>query len=153
MDIVRVSATGAGVNYFPEFIARELGFFADEGLEAKVEVLGNGPGVPRDVGSGAADVGLGGIWLPMLYRGRLHTFIPFAQLCNRLATNDDGGGFETFAARVARADNVSVNLLSVDRHGSEATVDFSTTSGDDRSVKYTLRLLHEDGDWRPCGLV
>ena len=42
MDIVRVSATGAGVNYFPEFIARELGFFADEGLEAKVEVLGNG---------------------------------------------------------------------------------------------------------------
>jgi len=85
VDIVRISATGAGVNYFPEFVARELGFFADEGLDVTVEVLGNGPGVPRDVGSGAADVGLGGIWLPMLYRGRLHTFMPFAQLCNRLA--------------------------------------------------------------------
>ena len=29
---------------------------ADEGLDVRVEVLGNGPGVPRDVGSGAADV-------------------------------------------------------------------------------------------------
>jgi NitT/TauT family transport system substrate-binding protein len=85
LDFVRVSATGAGVNYYPEFLARELGFFADEGLRVEVEVLGNGPGVPRNVGTGAADVGLGGIWLPMLYRGRLDTFIPFAQLCNRLA--------------------------------------------------------------------
>ena len=41
MDIVRISATGAGVNYFPEFVARELGFFADEGLDVTVEVLGN----------------------------------------------------------------------------------------------------------------
>jgi NitT/TauT family transport system substrate-binding protein len=84
-DAVRISSTGSGVNYYPEFVARELGFFADEGLHVTVDVRGNGPGVPRDVGSGAADVGLGGIWLPMLYRGRVHTFRPFAQLCNRLA--------------------------------------------------------------------
>jgi NitT/TauT family transport system substrate-binding protein len=85
MDAVRIASTGAGVNYYPEFVARELGFFADEGLDVAVDVFGNGPGVPREVGAGAADVGLGGIWLPMLYRGRLHTFRPFAQLCNRLA--------------------------------------------------------------------
>jgi NitT/TauT family transport system substrate-binding protein len=84
-DLVRISSTGAGVNYYPEFVARHLGFYAEEGLQVEVEVLGNGPGVPRAVGSDAADLGLGGIWLPMLYRGRLDTFIPFAQLCNRLA--------------------------------------------------------------------
>ena len=44
MDIVRISSTGAGVNYFPEFVARELGFFADEGLDVKVEVLRKRPG-------------------------------------------------------------------------------------------------------------
>ena len=83
--VVRISATGAGANYYPEFVARYLGFFAQEGLSIEVEVLGNGPGVPHAVGSGQADLGLGGIWLPMLYRGRLDTFVPFAQLCNRLA--------------------------------------------------------------------
>lgn len=84
-DVVRISSTGAGVNYYPEFVARHLGFYQDEGLRVDVEVLGNGPGVPHAVGSGSADVGLGGIWLPILYRNRLDTFIPFAQLCNRLA--------------------------------------------------------------------
>ena len=83
-DLIRISATGSGVNYYPEFLARELGFYEEEGLTVQVAVHGNGPVVPREVGSGAADLGLGGIWLPMLYRGRVHTFMPFVQLCNRL---------------------------------------------------------------------
>ena len=51
MDAVRISSTGAGVNYYPEFVARELDFFADEELHVTVDVRCNGPGVPRDVGS------------------------------------------------------------------------------------------------------
>lgn len=82
-DLVRIASTGAGISYFPEFVARELGFYADENLDIQVEVIGNGPGVPVAVASGAADLGLGGSWLPMMYRGRLSAFYPFAQVCIR----------------------------------------------------------------------
>src|SRR6266536_2165483 len=82
-DTVRIAATGAGISYFPEFVARELGFYADEGLDVQVQVIGNGPGVPVSVASGAADIGLGGSWLPVMYRGRLASFYPFAQVCIR----------------------------------------------------------------------
>jgi NitT/TauT family transport system substrate-binding protein len=83
VDIVRIASTGAGISYFPEFVARELGFYADEGLDVQVEVIGNGPGVPESVASGAADIGFGGSWLPMMYRGRLSAFYPFVQICIR----------------------------------------------------------------------
>jgi NitT/TauT family transport system substrate-binding protein len=82
-DIVRIAATGAGISYFPEFVARELGFYADEGLYVQVEVIGNGPGVPVAVATGTADIGFGGSWLPVMYRGRLSSFYPFAQVCIR----------------------------------------------------------------------
>src|SRR5690349_23786184 len=82
-DIVRIAATGAGVSYYPEFVARELGFYADEGIEVQVQVIGNGPGVPEAVASDAADLGFGGSWLPVMYRGRLSGFYPFVQVCIR----------------------------------------------------------------------
>jgi NitT/TauT family transport system substrate-binding protein len=82
-DIVRISATGSGIPYYPEFVARALGFYEDLGLDVVVDVFGNGPVVPRNIASGAGDIGLGGIWLPMLYRGRVADFFPFAQLCDR----------------------------------------------------------------------
>ena len=82
-DIVRISATGAGVPYYPEFVARALGFYEALNLDVVVDVFGNGPVVPRNIAAGTGDIGLGGIWLPMLYRGRVTSFYPFAQLCDR----------------------------------------------------------------------
>lgn len=82
-DLVRISATGAGIPYYPEFVARALGIYEQLGLDVVVDVFGNGPVVPRNIASGAGDIGLGGIWLPMLYRGRVAAFYPFAQLCDR----------------------------------------------------------------------
>lgn len=82
-DLVRIASTGAGISYFPEFVARELGFYADENLDIQVEVIGNGPGVPVAVATGTADLGFGGSWLPMMYRGRLSSFYPFVQVCIR----------------------------------------------------------------------
>lgn len=81
-DLVRISATGAGIPYFPEFVARALGFYEALNLDVIVDVFGNGPVVPRNIAAGTGDIGLGGIWLPMLYRGRVESFYPFAQLCD-----------------------------------------------------------------------
>lgn len=82
-DFVRIASTGAGISYFPEFVARDLGFYADEDLDVQVQVIGNGPGVPVAVATGTADLGLGGSWLPMMYRNRVSSFYPFVQLCIR----------------------------------------------------------------------
>ncbi|MDP6603414.1 MAG: ABC transporter substrate-binding protein [Rhodospirillales bacterium] len=82
-DRIRVAATGAGVNYYPEFLARELGYFEDEGLKVLTEAPGHGPYVPRALAEGAVEIGLGGIWRPLMYRGRLSSFMPFTQLCLR----------------------------------------------------------------------
>jgi NitT/TauT family transport system substrate-binding protein len=84
-DVLRVSATGAGISYYPEFLARELGYFADERLRVETEAPGHGPWVVRAIDDGRADVVLGGIWRPMMYRGRLATYRTFAQLCDRAA--------------------------------------------------------------------
>jgi len=76
----------------------------------------------------------------------------YAQVCSRLQSTTSQRNFETFARRIQRADSLSVNLLSVDRNGNRASVDFDTTYGDSTgSVTTTLRLVYEDGDWRPCG--
>jgi NitT/TauT family transport system substrate-binding protein len=88
LDTVRVAAAGAGTYYYPQFVARALGFFADEGLNVEVDVLGGGPGVPRSVASGKADIGLGGIWSTLMYREHVYRDPPeapfaFAQMCIR----------------------------------------------------------------------
>jgi flagellar basal body-associated protein FliL len=76
----------------------------------------------------------------------------YAQVCRRLQSDSAQQNFETFARRIQRADSLSVNLLSVDRNGDTASVDFDTTYRDGTDpVTTTLRLVHEDGDWRPCG--
>jgi hypothetical protein len=86
-----------------------------------------------------------------LHDGR--TEAAFAQTCDRSRTSSARPSFDRFAREVAGADSVSVDLFSVDRTGDSATVEFHTTSDDgDRRTDYTLRLVHEDGDWRPCSV-
>ena len=76
----------------------------------------------------------------------------YAQVCSRLQSTTSQRNFETFARRIQRGDSLSVNLFSVDRNGNRASVDFDATYGDSSdAVTTTLRLVHEDGDWRPCG--
>lgn len=81
-DRVRVADSGSGVYYAPHYLALDLGFFAEEGLQAETKVPG-GTWLVEYLSSGRADIALGGIWRPLMYRNRLETLMAFAMLCTR----------------------------------------------------------------------
>jgi NitT/TauT family transport system substrate-binding protein len=80
VDHFRISATGSSANYLPEYVARELGFMADEGIEVDSWVPNPWTGVLQDVDSGAAEAALGGIWVPAMLFNRGRNYVVFAQL-------------------------------------------------------------------------
>lgn len=57
-DLVRVADSGSGVYYAPQYLALELGFFAEEGLHVETEVPG-GARLVEYLSSGRADVAPG----------------------------------------------------------------------------------------------
>ncbi|MBI3969125.1 MAG: ABC transporter substrate-binding protein [Chloroflexi bacterium] len=77
-----MTAAGTGVYYVPEYLARELGYFADEGLTIETEAPG-GTWLAGQLSSGGAEIALGGVWRPLMYRGRLGAYLSFAQLTIR----------------------------------------------------------------------
>ncbi|GAB3841714.1 ABC transporter substrate-binding protein [Nesterenkonia populi] len=82
-DTIRVTATGRAPGYMPEFVARELGFFADADLEVETIVPHDWEEVLPDIESGECDLALGGIWVPAMFRGRGKEFVVAGQLCHR----------------------------------------------------------------------
>ena len=80
---LRILATASGVSYYPQYVAQDLGYFADEELEIEAEAPGHGPWGARALVAGSADIALGGIWRPLMYHGRIADFRAFAQLCVR----------------------------------------------------------------------
>jgi ABC-type nitrate/sulfonate/bicarbonate transport system substrate-binding protein len=83
-QLIRVTEIAVVTAYFPEYVATELGFFAEEGLRMESFAPTSGPFTPAlDIEAGTADIAMGGIWRPLMYRGRLETFHVFAQLCDR----------------------------------------------------------------------
>lgn len=84
MDRFHVSATGLSINYLPEYIARELGFFKDVGIEETSEVPTDWTQVLRDVDSGHAQAALGGIWVPSIYKQHgIKDYFAFAKVSCR----------------------------------------------------------------------
>lgn len=75
------------LTYAPDYLAGELGYFADEGLELITD-FDSGPGgswLADTLAAGKADIARGGIWIPLMNRGVLETVYPFAMLCDRNA--------------------------------------------------------------------
>ena len=83
MQPFHLSATGYNLNYLPEYIALRHGFFREQGLEVTVKIPTPWDGVLDELADGTADVVLGGIWVPSMYRDRVKNYTVFAQIANR----------------------------------------------------------------------
>jgi hypothetical protein len=76
----------------------------------------------------------------------------FAQLCSPLRSEERRVDFENFADLVNdNTRSVGVNIFSVNRNGDHATVKFTAHKPNERDLEVKLTVVHEDGDWRPCG--
>jgi len=76
----------------------------------------------------------------------------FARVCDRLGGESRRSEFEHFADLVNdNTDSVGVNIFSVHRNGNRATVEFTAHEPDERDLKVKLLVVHEDGNWKPCG--
>ncbi|TNB46240.1 ABC transporter substrate-binding protein [Martelella lutilitoris] len=83
MQTFHISATGHSLNYLPEYVAVDQGFFEEEGLRVTAEVPSPWDRVLDDIGSGKAEAALGGIWVPSMFHGRGKRYVPFAQVAAR----------------------------------------------------------------------
>ncbi|GGF92152.1 nitrate ABC transporter substrate-binding protein [Rhodococcoides trifolii] len=75
-----ISATARGLNYLPEYYADQTGLFADHGVHVTNTAKDPWTGVLDDLESGAADVALGGLWVPGMYWGSSRELTVFAQV-------------------------------------------------------------------------
>ena len=67
MDTLRISSTGHGFNYLPEYYAAASGGFAELDLTVTTNPCDPWIGVLNDLADGSADVALGGLWVPAMY--------------------------------------------------------------------------------------
>jgi ABC-type nitrate/sulfonate/bicarbonate transport system substrate-binding protein len=80
MLTLNISATAHGLNYLPQYYADQLGLFADRDLVVTATAKDPWTGVLDDLDSGAADVALGGLWVPAMYAGTPRELSVFAQV-------------------------------------------------------------------------
>ncbi|MCC8180954.1 MAG: ABC transporter substrate-binding protein [Planctomycetes bacterium] len=86
MDKLHVSATSVAMNYLPEYLAVELGYFKDADLEVSSEAPSDWTDVLKHVDSGRADIVLGGIWVPSIYKNRVKDYFAFAKVTSRFSS-------------------------------------------------------------------
>lgn len=83
MKHFHVSATGLSLNYMPQYVAQEHGFFEEVGLAVTCEVPSSWTQVLKDIDAGKAATALGGVWVPAMYHGRGRDYCSFAQISAR----------------------------------------------------------------------
>ncbi|GAA3482029.1 ABC transporter substrate-binding protein [Streptomyces yanii] len=83
MDRLHVSATSHWPNYLPEYVAREFGYYEQEGLDFSRSAPDDWTQVLTDLERKDAQVVLGGLWVPAMYHGRGRKYRAFAQLNHR----------------------------------------------------------------------
>ena len=83
MERFRIAATGHSLNYLPEYIAHEYGFFGERGFEVTVSAPPPWAGLLDGFADGTAAASLGGIWVPSMCHDRMRKYTAFAQVGNR----------------------------------------------------------------------
>jgi len=73
----------------------------------------------------------------------------YARMCDELQAVIEPDDLDSLNDNHYRVDYV-VNPLSVHRNGNRAHVDITAEGYGAPDLKYTLYLVHEDGDWRVC---
>jgi len=82
MQKFQLTATGYNINYLPQYIASRHGFFREQGLDVEMNIPTPWDGVLDALADDSADLALGGIWVPSMYRGRVQDYTVFAQIAN-----------------------------------------------------------------------
>lgn len=77
---LNISATAHALNYLPQYYADHVGVFADHELVVGATARDPWTGVLDDLDSGAADVALGGLWVPAMYHAGPRDLTVFAQV-------------------------------------------------------------------------
>jgi NitT/TauT family transport system substrate-binding protein len=84
MQTFNLTATGYNINYLPQYIAQRHGFFASQSLNVVTTIPTPWDGVLDALADSSADMALGGLWVPSMYRGRVaNDYVIFAQIANR----------------------------------------------------------------------
>ena len=83
MDTFHISATGLSLNYMPQYLAQALGYFAEQGLSVESYVPNPWTVVLKDLDSGSSQAVVGGIWVPLCYKGRGKEYFEFAKVSSR----------------------------------------------------------------------
>lgn len=82
-DRFHISATGLSINYMPEYLAGELGYFEEEGLKVSSYVPKPWTTVLTDIDTNQAEAVVGGIWCPLIYKRRVKSYFAFAKVASR----------------------------------------------------------------------
>ncbi|MGQ3215372.1 ABC transporter substrate-binding protein [Shinella sp.] len=85
-DKLRITESSPAAKFAPQYVADELGYFQDEDLDVTfgVDAGPAGSWLADNLVAGKADIALGGIWLPFVYRDLgMADLVPFAAVCHR----------------------------------------------------------------------
>lgn len=97
MDLLRISATGHGINYLPQYLAARSGIFARLGLEVQAWDHDPWDGVIADLDAGRTDLVLGGVWATAMYAGTGRDLVSVGQVNARfpkvIVTREPVDGF------------------------------------------------------------
>lgn len=83
MDVFKITASDDYLTRLPEFVARELGYFADVDLDVRSHCPSPWNRVLADLESGEYHCAADGVWLPSLYKRRAGDYYAFAKTASR----------------------------------------------------------------------